>query len=68
MFKTIVIWLRKCHAWFRVGYVMTRPIDRKLPGNESSPFSIKAIISRLEKGEKGKKLSLEFKINKQQMS
>ena len=26
----IVMLLRECHAWFHVGYVNIRPIDRKL--------------------------------------
>ena len=40
----IVMFLRECHAWFRIGYVNTRSINRKLKTqprlrNESSLFS-----------------------------
>ena len=69
--------LRECHAWFHIGYVNTRSINRKLKSqpclrNESSLFLLikdkQTIISHLEKGKKGTNLALEFNISKQQIS
>ena len=61
---------------FRVGYVNTRAIDRKLKSKTSTKrkqavLSIKdkqIIISRLDKGEKETNLAQEFGIRKQQIS
>ena len=33
---SVVMLLRESHAWFRVGYVNTRPIERKLKSQPST--------------------------------